>query len=292
MKKYHYIDDQGNVIDPLPLAALQKIGLPPATKVLIEGGKQWITLAEATAGDSTVTPPPPAPAPPSLTPPTSTTIAATSHSEQNFWKILIYAVLFGSLGAHRFLVGKWKTGILQLINFFICWFFRGEIIGWTSVPLHSHPFGWTSVPDYRAANLMMWLFSWPLVDVVTILFGKFSDGKQLAIPNPNPKTTWAGFGVVVLLAAMTSSKPSEPTKSSESTKSSNTSSTSHKSPEQVLRDHLNGSGMFARHRVAIYANGSIGDTYFFWVDDEDGPGIPRYEAAVRGQSVISFKLQR
>jgi hypothetical protein len=75
MKKYHYIDDQGNVIDPLPVAALQKIGLPPATKVLIEGGKQWITLAEATTGDPAVAPPSPAPAPPSLKPPTSTTTA-------------------------------------------------------------------------------------------------------------------------------------------------------------------------------------------------------------------------
>lgn len=61
MKKYHYIDGQGNISDALPLAALQKIELPPATKVLIEGGKQWITLAEATAGGPAVAPPPPPP---------------------------------------------------------------------------------------------------------------------------------------------------------------------------------------------------------------------------------------
>ncbi len=61
MNKYHYIDDQGNISDALPLAALQKIGLPPATKVLIEGGKQWITLAEAMAGGSVISPPPPPP---------------------------------------------------------------------------------------------------------------------------------------------------------------------------------------------------------------------------------------
>ena len=64
MKKYHYIDDQGNVSDALPLAALQKIGLPPTTKVLIEGGKQWINLAEAMAGGPAVAPAPPLPPPP------------------------------------------------------------------------------------------------------------------------------------------------------------------------------------------------------------------------------------
>jgi hypothetical protein len=40
MNLYHYIDDQGNIRDALPLAALHKIGLPPATKVLLEGTKQ------------------------------------------------------------------------------------------------------------------------------------------------------------------------------------------------------------------------------------------------------------
>ncbi|NBQ70110.1 MAG: hypothetical protein EBU46_15280, partial [Nitrosomonadaceae bacterium] len=61
MKKYHYLDDRGDISDALPLAALQKIGLPPTTKVLIEGGQQWITLAEAMAGGSVVVPLPPPP---------------------------------------------------------------------------------------------------------------------------------------------------------------------------------------------------------------------------------------
>ncbi len=61
MRRYHYIDDQGNISDALPLAALHKIGLPPATKVLLEGGKQWTTLAQVSQGGSIVLPPPPLP---------------------------------------------------------------------------------------------------------------------------------------------------------------------------------------------------------------------------------------
>ncbi len=61
MTRYHYIDDQGNISDALPLAALHKIGLPPATKVLVEGGKQWTTLEQVSQGGSIVLPPPPLP---------------------------------------------------------------------------------------------------------------------------------------------------------------------------------------------------------------------------------------
>ncbi len=51
MNRYHYIDDQGNISDALPLAALHKIGLPPATKVLLEGGNQWTTLERVAQDD-------------------------------------------------------------------------------------------------------------------------------------------------------------------------------------------------------------------------------------------------
>lgn len=58
MNRYHYIDEQGEISDPLPLAALQKIGLSPSTHVLLEGAKKWVTLGEVSKSGST---PPPVP---------------------------------------------------------------------------------------------------------------------------------------------------------------------------------------------------------------------------------------
>jgi len=76
MNRYHYIDDQGNISDALPLAALHKIGLPPATKVLLEGGKQWTTLEQVSQGGPVVLPvtPPVAPTPPPSAAPAATAV--------------------------------------------------------------------------------------------------------------------------------------------------------------------------------------------------------------------------
>lgn len=89
------------------------------------------------------------------------TESQTNPSEQNFWKIFLLALFFGFLGVHRFVVGKTKTGILQLITF---------------------------------GGLGLWAF----VDIVRILLGKFTDGKNQAIANSNPKAAWAVFGGVLL----------------------------------------------------------------------------------------------
>lgn len=86
----------------------------------------------------------------------------TNPSEQNFWKIFLLALFFGFLGVHRFVVGKTKTGILQLITF---------------------------------GGLGLWAF----VDIVRILLGKFTDGKNQAIANSNPKAAWAVFAGVLLI---------------------------------------------------------------------------------------------
>lgn len=98
-------------------------------------------------------------------------------SQQSFWKIFLLALFLGIFGVHRFAVGKVKSGLLQLITF---------------------------------GGLGIWAF----IDDVTILLGKFTDSKGLAIPNTNPKASWATFGLAMIIGlANNSSDKKSPTAS-------------------------------------------------------------------------------
>ncbi|MSU61260.1 MAG: hypothetical protein EXS31_02505 [Pedosphaera sp.] len=59
MNRYHYIDEEGNISDPLPLAALQQIRLHPSTKVMLEGTNTWTTLGQVSQKGPVVFPAPP-----------------------------------------------------------------------------------------------------------------------------------------------------------------------------------------------------------------------------------------
>jgi len=71
----------------------------------------------------------------------------------NFYPSFFLCLLLGGFGAHRFYTGKIKSGLLQLVA-----------LGGCGI--------------------------WVLVDLVTILLGKFKDKSGVAIPNVNPKVTW------------------------------------------------------------------------------------------------------
>ena len=68
----------------------------------------------------------------------------TGNSEKSFVATLILCILFGSLGVHRFYVGKIGTGILMLLTF-------GGLGIWT------------------------------LVDIIVIAMGNFKDSNGLPI---------------------------------------------------------------------------------------------------------------
>jgi len=195
MNKYHYIDDQGNISDALPLAALQKIGLPPTTKVLLEGSKQWTTLGQASQGGAILFPAPPvADVPPSSPPPisapqparaTSAPSATPAAGTSKFYPTFFLGVFLGVFGVHRFYVRKIGTGLLQLFTF---------------------------------GGLGIWWF----VDMIMILLGKFKDKQGVAIPNISPKMSWSVFVIVVIigLASGGSNESSSSSGSSHSTTSS------------------------------------------------------------------------
>ena len=89
-----------------------------------------------------------------------------------FYLTFFLALFLGNLGVHRLYNGKVKSGILQLITFGGCGV-------------------------------------WLLVDLITILLGKFKDKNGSAIRNVNPLLTWlialipfALLGVVVVLGAL------------------------------------------------------------------------------------------
>jgi|GEM_PF-2891504 len=82
-------------------------------------------------------------------------------SPKNFWLVLINALAFGALGAHRFAVGKWKTALLQL---------------------------------FTIGGLGLWL----AFDLLTILRGKFTDTNGLVIPNTSKTPSWIISSIVVL----------------------------------------------------------------------------------------------
>jgi TM2 domain-containing membrane protein YozV len=178
MNQYHYIDDLGNISDALPLEALHKINLPPATKVLLEGSNKWITLGDVSQGGPVVFPVPPLarPSPPTPPPPTSQSVGATAAEPDistvprpsAFYPTFYLGLFLGVFGVHRFYLAKIGTGILQLVTF---------------------------------GGLGVW---W-LVDMITILLGKFRDKKGAVIPNVNPKVSWSVFAVVVIIGLATRS---------------------------------------------------------------------------------------
>jgi len=82
-------------------------------------------------------------------------------SPKSFWLVFNCAVLLGIFGVHRFVVGRWKSAILQLFTF---------------------------------GGLTIW--AW--IDIFTILLGKFKDSNGFVIPNTGKKLSWA-LTVIVLL---------------------------------------------------------------------------------------------
>jgi hypothetical protein len=56
MSRYYYMENQGNIRGTLVLPALHKIGLPPATKILLEAAKKHATLRQASQGEPAVLP--------------------------------------------------------------------------------------------------------------------------------------------------------------------------------------------------------------------------------------------
>ncbi|NCC51377.1 MAG: TM2 domain-containing protein [Spartobacteria bacterium] len=114
--------------------------------------------------------------------PTATSAATDTCSVQNpsaFYPTFFLALFLGVFGVHRFYLAKIGTGVLQLFTF-----------------------GGFGV--------------WWLVDMITILFGKFRDKKGAVIPNVNPKVSWSVFAIFVIIGLA-----SRGTNSSLSTSTSN-----------------------------------------------------------------------
>ena len=80
--------------------------------------------------------------------------------KSQFYPAFFLCLFLGGFGAHRFYTGKITSGIVQLVT-----------LGGCGV--------------------------WVLIDLITILLGKFKDENGSAIPNANPKVTWL-IGVIPL----------------------------------------------------------------------------------------------
>lgn len=91
----------------------------------------------------------------------------------NFWKVFLCALFLGGFGVHRFILGKTKSGIIQLIT-----------LGGLGI--------------------------WTLIDLIQILRGKFKDAAGNIITNPKPKTSWA-IAIFVILVALGASSSSDST---------------------------------------------------------------------------------
>ena len=89
------------------------------------------------------TPPPPSAAPPSAAP-QATAWASPAASGRSFVAVLLLAVLLGTLGVHRFYVGKVGTGILMLLT-----------LGGFGI--------------------------WALIDIIMIAVGRFTDDSGLPV---------------------------------------------------------------------------------------------------------------
>ena len=119
----------------------------------------------------------------------------TQTSNHSFWKVFLLALFLGLFGAHRFAVGKIKSGLLQLVT-----------LGGLGI--------------------------WALIDDLMILLGKFSDSKGFAIPNPNPRASWAAFvlAFIVGVANNSSDKKASVTSTGDNLSSDEKSSLSEPNP--------------------------------------------------------------
>jgi TM2 domain-containing membrane protein YozV len=80
--------------------------------------------------------------------------------ESNFYPTFFLCLFLGGFGAHRFYTGKIKSGIAQLVT-----------LGGCGI--------------------------WPVVDLITILLGRFKDKNGVQMPNANPKLTWPIFVITL-----------------------------------------------------------------------------------------------
>lgn len=78
-----------------------------------------------------------------------------------FYPTFFLCLFLGGFGAHRFYTGKIKTGLAQLVT-----------LGGCGI--------------------------WPVVDLITILLGRFKDKNGVQIPNVNPKLTWPIFAIALM----------------------------------------------------------------------------------------------
>lgn len=89
-----------------------------------------------------------------------------------FWRTFLLALFFGVFGAHHFLMGRIRTGILQFCTLGLCGL-------------------------------------WALIDVILILLGIFKDRFGCRVKNTSPRASWILFSVLILvLMASALQKPS------------------------------------------------------------------------------------
>src|SRR6266487_4884321 len=106
----------------------------------------------------------------------------------HFYPTFFLCLFLGGFGAHRFYTGKIKSGVVQLVT-----------LGGCGV--------------------------WALVDLITILLGKFKDKNGVPMSNVNPKVTWASAVVVTVIGlAVLGGEQTAPSGSSSSGVSISTSS--------------------------------------------------------------------
>ena len=84
-------------------------------------------------------------------------------SEKNWVVTLVLCFVGGQLGAHRLYVGKYQTGIFLLLFGSMAYTVESDVIRKAGVSLNA---------------------IWMMIDLFTILSGKFRDGEQLLIGKP------------------------------------------------------------------------------------------------------------
>jgi TM2 domain-containing membrane protein YozV len=121
-------------------------------------------------------------------------------AKSDFYLTFFLGLFLGVFGVHRFYTGKIKSGVVQLLT---------------------------------CGGLGIWCF----IDMVMILLGKFKDKNGVAMPNINPKLTWAIFVVCVIfgIAGTTGHKESAPVSSSSDVSSPESSTDTTKTVNDVTR---------------------------------------------------------